>query len=54
MAGRIPVLTVPSAFNTASATWSLYSPNASCHLRWDDETHTLYLCRRKGAMVIVR
>ena len=56
--GRIPVLTVPSSFNTGSATWSLYCPNANGSLRWvtndGGSTKTLYLSQLKGLVFIIQ
>ena len=57
--GRIAVLTVPSAFDTTSATWEVSgAPITGARAKWVDDdggtTKTLYLARSTGLILIFR
>ena len=55
--GRIAVLTIPSAFDTTSATWEVSgAPITGARAKWvtGETTKTLYLARSSGLMIIFR
>ena len=58
-ASKVPVLTVPSSFNTSSAAWVVSNGSVNnTRAKWFDDdggtTKTLYLTKPTGLMVFIK